>query len=94
MIFMFGLCAAIGAVLGLRFKVVALVPLIFLAIFGAVVVGAAAGWKLWSIIGTAIVGVVAVQIGYLLGAVARAMISSISARSCAQIEIEGLSQPQ
>ena len=90
----FGLCAASGAVLGVRFKVVALVPLIFLAVFGTAVVGVAAGWKVWSIIGTAIVGVVALQIGYLLGAVARATISSALARPRAQIEIEGLSQAQ
>ena len=92
MVLMFGVCAAIGAVLGLRFKVIILAPFIVLVTCGTAVVGIALGAKLWSIIGTMIVSVVALQIGYLIGVVAYAAISSILMRVRAQITSEKFGQ--
>ncbi len=90
----FGVCAAIGAVLGLRFKVLILIPSIFLVTVGIAVVGTAVGWKPWSIVGTVVISVTALQIGYLIGVVARAATSSFLARAHAQIAVDALSQHQ
>jgi membrane protein DedA with SNARE-associated domain len=90
----FGVCAAIGIVLGWRFKVFILVPSMFLVLCGAAAIGAAMGWKLLVMAGMAIAAVVGLQIGYLLGVVARAATSSVLRRAHGRIAIEALSQHQ
>jgi hypothetical protein len=57
----------VGIALGLRFKVLALVPAIPVATTFALIVGLARGESFWSIVlGMAIVGI-ALQLGYLIG---------------------------
>jgi hypothetical protein len=68
-----------GIILGLRFKVMILVPAITLAMLFAVVVGVARADPFWSILLTIILLGSAVQVGYLAGIVMRAAISSICA---------------
>jgi hypothetical protein len=68
-----------GIALGLRYKVLVLVPAITLTIMFAVMGGIAHGDRLWSILfATAILGT-AVQFGYLAGIMIRAAVGSICA---------------
>ena len=59
--------ALIGAVFGLRFKVLVLVPAILVGLFGIVVAGAANGAGISTIVIDAIVLSCALQFGYLSG---------------------------
>ncbi len=70
MALMFGVCAAIGALLGLRFKVTVLVPSIVMVTFSSAVIEAAPGANSWAIVGTMVVSVIALQLGYLIGVIA------------------------
>jgi hypothetical protein len=88
----FGVCAAIGTMLGLRFKVIILVPFIVLVMVGTAAVEVAPGENLWSIVGAMIVSVIALQIGYLIGVVAYASLGSVSARVHRQITTEKFGQ--
>jgi hypothetical protein len=92
MALMFGVCTAIGAVLGLRFRAVILLPFLLLVTFGTAVIGVALGAKLWSILGTMIVSVIALQIGYLAGMAAYAAVSSVWERVRGQITGERFGQ--
>ena len=67
MAFMFGICAVIGAMLGLRFKVTVLVPFIVAVTFGSAAVKAALGTNSLAIVGTIVMNVIALQFGYLIG---------------------------
>ena len=68
-----------GIILGLRFKVLILVPAIALAMLFAIVVGVARVDPFWSIVLAMIVLGSAVQFGYLVGIAMRAAIASIRA---------------
>jgi hypothetical protein len=70
MALMFGVCAAIGALLGLRFKVTVLAPSIVMVAFSSAVIDAALGANSWAIVGTIVVSVIALQLGYLIGVIA------------------------
>jgi hypothetical protein len=63
-----------GAALGLRFKVLILVPAVSLAMLFAVIVGVARGDMFWSIAIAMILVVTAIQVGYLAGMLIRAKI--------------------
>ena len=68
-----------GIFLGLRFKVLVLVPAVIFVILFAVIIGIARAEHFWPIVlGMVILGT-AVQIGYLAGTLMRAVISSICA---------------
>lgn len=94
MALIFGVCAAIGMVLGWRFKVFVLAPSMFLVVCCVAVIGAGVGWKVLLVVEIALGALVALQIGYLLGVVARAATSSVFRRAGRQIAIEALSQHQ
>ncbi len=67
----------VGIVLGLRYKILILVPAVSLAIMFAVMSGIARGDRVWSILlAMAILGT-AVQFGYLAGIMIRAAVGSI-----------------
>jgi hypothetical protein len=85
MALIFGVCAAIGMVLGWRSKVLVLVPSTFLVVCGVAVIGAAVGWKVLLIVGVLLGAVVALQIGYLLGIAACAATRSVFRREHGQI---------
>jgi hypothetical protein len=68
-----------GAVLGLRFNVLALVPGIMFAMLAYVIVGVARADGVWSIILMAALLGVAIQVGYLAGAALHAVIEAIVA---------------
>jgi len=57
----------IGALLGLRFNVVILIPASFLALFVTATTGIARGDGLWSTAATMAVALAALQVGYVVG---------------------------
>jgi len=68
-----------GIALGLRFKVLILVPAVILAMIFAIIIGVARADTFWSIVlAMAILGA-AVQFGYLAGIMLRAAVSSLCA---------------
>ncbi len=67
----------VGVVLGLRYKVLILVPAVMFAMLLAIIVGVARADSFWSIVLTTAVLGTAIQLGYLAGAVIRAAIASI-----------------
>lgn len=72
--------ALTGIALGLRFRVLVLVPAVTLAMLFAMTVGMARGDHFWSVVlAMAILGS-AVQFGYLAGVVIRLAVEAISAR--------------
>lgn len=62
-----------GVVLGLRYKVLILVPAVAMAIVFAVIVGVASADHFWSIVLATVVAATSVQLGYLVGIVIRAV---------------------
>jgi hypothetical protein len=63
-----------GIALGLRYRVVILVPAVSLVVTFAVIVGIARGDHLWSIILAMVIVGTAIQLGYLVGIAIRAAI--------------------
>jgi hypothetical protein len=72
-------CVVAGAVLGLRYNVLVLVPAVTLAMLLAVAVGVARAESFWSIVLMTIVFAAAVQLGYLAGAAIYAAIEAFCA---------------
>jgi hypothetical protein len=70
-----------GAVLGLRFKVLILAPAVTLTTLFAAIVGIKRGDMFWSIAIAMILGVTAIQVGYLAGILIRAKIERSERRS-------------
>ena len=64
-------CALAGAVLGMRYKVLALVPAIGLALMMVLISAIARGDGIWAILGAAAAAGTALQIGYLAGTLIR-----------------------
>jgi hypothetical protein len=71
--------ALAGITLGLRYRVLVLIPAVIFAMLFAMIVGVAHGDRFWSIVFAMVVLGTAVQFGYLAGIVLRAAIGSISA---------------
>lgn len=69
-----------GIVLGLRFKVLILVPALAAATLYGVVAGIARDDHFWSIVWTVIVLGIAIQVGYFAGIFIRAAITWIASR--------------
>lgn len=67
----------VGIVLGLRYKVLILVPAVMFATILIVIVGIAHRDGFWSIVLMAVELIAAVQLGYLAGTVTRASIAAI-----------------
>jgi hypothetical protein len=67
----------LGCVLGLRFKVLVLVPAVTLAMLGATVVGIAHGDPIGSVVLTMVLIGTTLQLGYLVGVVSRPVLVSI-----------------
>jgi len=63
-------CALVGAVLGLRFRVFILLPIVLMLICCIAVIAAVRGDHLWAIIFTVIPSVVSLQVGYFCGSLA------------------------
>ena len=72
-----------GAALGLRFKVMILVPTLTLTMLFAAMVGVTRGDKFWFIAVAMILLGTAIQIGYLAGILIRAKIASVRAQRTA-----------
>jgi hypothetical protein len=70
----------LGFGLGLRFKVLILVPAVTSAMLGAAVVGFPRGDEYWSVVVAMILFGTAVQFGYLSGIITRDVIASVGAR--------------
>jgi hypothetical protein len=70
-----------GVALGLRFKVLILVPAVTLTMLFAAIVGVARGDMFWSIAIAMILLVTAIQVGYLAGILIRAKIERCERRS-------------
>jgi len=66
-----------GIALGLRYKVVILVPAVTLAMIFAMIVGTARADHFWSVILAMVILGTAVQFGYLAGIAIRAAVGSI-----------------
>jgi hypothetical protein len=71
--------ALAGIALGLRYKVLILVPAVIFAMIFAVIVGVAHADRFWSVVLTMAILATAVQFGYLAGVVLRVAIGSIRA---------------
>jgi hypothetical protein len=69
--------AVVGIVLGLRYKVLILVPAIMFAMISAIIVGIARADRFWSIVLMTVELITAVQLGYLAGTVTHAAIVAI-----------------
>ena len=72
-----------GAALGLRFKVMILVPALTLTMLFAAMVGVRRGDKFWFIAVAMILLGTAIQVGYLVGILIRAKIASVRAQRTA-----------
>src|SRR5216684_9146850 len=72
-----------GAALGLRFKVMILVPALILTMLFAAIVGVTRGDQFWSIAVAMILLGTAIQVGYLAGILVRAKIASVRAQRAA-----------
>ena len=72
-----------GAALGLRFKVMILVPALTLTMLFAAIVGVTHGDQFWSIALAMILLGTAIQVGYLAGILIRAKIASVRAQRTA-----------
>jgi len=70
----FGIVALIGATLGFRFTVLILVPALGFAVLGVSGVGIAHGYQVNEMIVAMILMAAVLQVGYLLGAVARTIV--------------------
>ena len=68
--------AIAGALLSLRFKVLALIPAILVAPMVAIILGHQIGEHLGAITLTAFATIASLQIGYMLGCVVRAKVAS------------------
>ena len=69
--------ALAGIALGLRYKVLILVPAVALALAIAMIVGIARAHHFWSIILAMVILGIAVQFGYLAGIAIRAAVGSV-----------------
>jgi hypothetical protein len=67
----------VGIVLGLRYKVLILVPAIMFVMIAVIIVGIARADRFWSIVLMAVELITAVQLGYLAGTVIHAAIAAI-----------------
>jgi hypothetical protein len=67
----------VGIVLGLRYKVLILVPAVMLAMLSSILVGVAHADRFWSIVLMTVELITAVQLGYLAGIVTHAVIAAI-----------------
>ncbi len=76
MIVLTGLSLLLGAVLGLRFKVFVLIPVIIFGLVLSTIAGIARGADLWSLIAAMIVALTGLQLGYLGGTAAISFIFS------------------
>ena len=74
-----------GIALGLRFKVVVLVPAVIFVMLFAVIIGVARAEPFWPIVLAMVILGTALQFGYLAGTVMRAVIISICAPRNSQI---------
>jgi hypothetical protein len=72
-----------GAALGLRFKVMILVPAVTLTMLPAAIFGVTRGDQFWSIAVAMILLGTAIQVGYLAGILIRAKIASVRAQRTA-----------
>jgi hypothetical protein len=71
--------AAAGAVLGLRYKVMVLVPAVMFSMLFAVIVGVARGDGFGTVVLMTVALPAAVQVGYLAGVAMRAVAESVRA---------------
>jgi hypothetical protein len=67
----------VGIVLGLRYKILILVPAVLFAMIFTIMVGVARADSFWSIVLTTVALVTAVQLGYLAGIAIHAAIAAI-----------------
>jgi NADH:ubiquinone oxidoreductase subunit 6 (subunit J) len=67
----------VGIVLGLRYKVLVLVPAVMFAMISAIMIGVTHADRFWSIVLMAVELIAAVQLGYLAGTVTRTAIAAI-----------------
>jgi hypothetical protein len=77
----------LGAVLGLRFKVLVLVPVICAALPIVVVAGIARGEGLWRLALAMIVVATSLQLGYILGIVVRFVLGAARAPNHARVSM-------
>jgi hypothetical protein len=71
------ICFLIGAALGMRFKVLIVIPVIGLALLGTAAVGIAHGDPIGSVVLTMVLIATTLQLGYLAGVVSRHVLVSI-----------------
>jgi hypothetical protein len=76
--------ALAGALLGFRFKVLALIPVVLIGLMASILIGIAIHDDFWSILLVAIVTITALQAGYLGGSAIRWQRSSATPLESAQ----------
>ena len=77
---LFLLSILVGAVLGMRLRVLILVPAIGFFLAGIAGIGGARGDELWSIATAMILAAIGLQIGYLSGSTSRFVMAASRAR--------------
>lgn len=80
MIILIIFCVLVGAIVGLRFQVYILVPVIAMAIFCVAVIAVARDDHVWAIILTVLSSVVSLEVGYLCGSFARFILAELHKR--------------
>jgi len=74
-----GICFLVGAVLGLRFKVLILVPAIGFSVLVVTVNGIVLGESVWRLALVMVVAATAIQLGYIGGTVAQLLFRAAGA---------------
>ena len=71
----------VGALLAQRFRVFVLVPVLTLAALVAAVIGYHEGAGTWQLLGSSVLAIVCVQVGYLAGAVLHYLLAPVFSHS-------------
>lgn len=70
------LCGLLGAVLGMRFTVHILIPVLGFALAITAFIGAALSYSVWSIVQEMVLAVCFIQLGYISGSASRFVIAA------------------
>jgi hypothetical protein len=79
------ICFLIGAALGMRFKVLIVIPVVCMALLGTAAVGIAHGDPIGSLVVTMVLIATTLQLGYLAGVVSHHVLVSVGIANAAPI---------
>jgi hypothetical protein len=80
MLNLFLLSVLVGAVLGMRLKVLILIPAIGFFVIGIIGIGTVRGDGLWLVVSPAILAITCLELGYLAGSTTRFVMAAVHIR--------------